>query len=133
MPFASLTNAWVVPGLCPVASPYEIILVQCCGYMHTGVLWDLCICFDHGIARYRTRTRKGSVRFMCGHRIGLRAWEYPDDYVCVHRAGPCGCHIGALKYPYDQSCRAVGGPIRPVSAPSCNIYQVNSDYVLFDT
>ena len=36
-------------------------------------------------------------------------------------------HIRALEYPYGQSCRAVRRPIRPVSAPSCNIYQVKSD------
>ena len=91
------------------------------------------MCFDHEIAKYRTRTRKSSVRLICGHCTGLRAWEYPDDYVCVHRAGPCGCHIRALKYPYDQSCRAVQCPIRPVSARSCNIYQLKPEYVLFDT
>ena len=58
------------------------------------------------------------------------AWEY--DFVCGHCAGPCGCHKRAWEYPYDQSCRAVHDPMRPVRAPLCYIYQVIPDYVSFD-
>ena len=36
-------------GLWPVGSPSEITLMQCYGYMQTGVLRVLCIFFDHGI------------------------------------------------------------------------------------
>ena len=35
-----------------------------------GVLWVLRMFFDHGITRYRMRTLKGSIRFMCGHGMG---------------------------------------------------------------
>ena len=60
--------------------------MQCCGYMHTVVLCVLCMLLDHGIATYRTRTLKGSVNLMCGHRTGPcgfhRAWQHPYDCVC---------------------------------------------------
>ena len=80
-------------GLWPVASPYNITRMQCFGYIpfiHTGVLWVLCMFFDHGSARYRIRTctLKGSIRFMYGivwiPVDFIRAWEY--DYLCGHRA-----------------------------------------------
>ena len=100
-------------------------------FMHMGFLWVLCIFFDIGIATYRTRTLKGSVRFRCGHRTAhtirvhmdfIRAWEHSYDYVCRHHEVPCGCHIRAWEYPYNQSCRAVLRPMSPVSAPAYYIY-----------
>ena len=36
-------------GLWPVGNPSEITLMQCCGYMQTGILRVLCMFFDHGI------------------------------------------------------------------------------------
>ena len=50
--------------LWPVGSPYNITRLQWFGYMHTGVLWVLCMLFDQRIARYGMRTLKGSVRSM---------------------------------------------------------------------
>ena len=119
-------------GLLPVECPFEIILMQSCGYIHTGVPWVLCMFFDQGNTRYRTRTLKGSVRFVRVYVDFIRARKHPYDYVCERRAGPCGCHKRALKYPYDQSCRAIVGPMGPVTAHSCYIYQIKHDYVLFD-
>ena len=74
-------------------------------------------------------------------------------YTCRHRNGSCGCRTGlgtparssllgtvraradavrAWKYPYDQSCVAVWGPVRPVSARTDYIYQTKADYMPFD-
>ena len=78
-------------GLCPVGSPYNITRMQCFGYMHTGVLWVLCMFFDHRITRYRMRTLKGSVRFMCGHRTGSCGFHTGLGIRLCMRA-PCGCH-----------------------------------------
>ena len=64
------------------------------------------------------------------HMVYVRAWEY--DYVCGHRAGPCWCHERVWEYPYNQSYRAVQGPMKPLKAPSCYIYQVKPEYVPFD-
>ena len=64
-------------GLGVVGSPLNTTRMQPFGYMHTGVLWVHCVFFDRSIARYRMRTLNGSVRFMCGHRMGS-----------------CGFHLG---------------------------------------
>ena len=87
-------------GLCPVGSPYNITRMQCFGYIHTGVLWVLCMFFDHRIARYRKGFRKVHlwalygflwISYALGNRIiyeginglGISVWS-----VVPERTGP---------------------------------------------
>ena len=67
---------------------------------------------------------------MFGHRTGTCGFYSGlgnTRTVCIR--APCGCHIWAWEYLNDQSCWAVRGPMRLVSAPSGYIYQVKTGHI----
>ena len=138
----ALERSWLnYLGLKSVLREPNLALGFCHGSKHTWVchyssLRTLCVDFvsfssskNIVMELLNNCNLKGPVHLMCGHRTGHcgfhRAWEHPYGYVCGHRAEACGCHIWAWEYIYDQSCRAVRGPMKPVSEQSCYIYQVN--------
>ena len=103
-----------------VCGPLEVhITSPACnfGYMHTGVLWVLCMFIDHRIARYRMHTLKSSVRFMRGHHTGSCGFHMGLGIRLCMRV-PCGYYKRVWQYPYDQSYRAVQGPMRPARQPT---------------
>ena len=79
----------------------------------------------------------------CSFVTGLRI-----RFMCGYPRGPLGFHMGMgtsihsvlqepyspvqMLCPYDQWCRALRGPVRPVSAGLGYIYQAKQDYVTFD-
>ena len=66
-------------------------IMRCCGHMHTGVLWVICIFFSHGVARYRTCTLQchvplGSSAGTLGAPVDfIRAWAHPYVQFCGNR------------------------------------------------
>ena len=99
------------------------------GHMHTGVLWVICV---FGVARYRTCTSQvharvpyGSLWIPYGH-VDIRTFWIVGTVRSSVDA------VRAWKYPYDHSCWALRGSLRPASARSGYIYQAKHDYVTFD-
>ena len=83
-----------------------------------GVLWVICMFFDHRIAKDRMRTLKGSVRFMCGNRTGSCGFHTRlgirlcNKKLCGHRADAIkvqgkGKTLQHKPVPFDQQ-----GPAR---------------------
>ena len=118
MTFASFSNAWATwPSV--VLGPYELSE----SYGHVA-RWKSVLNHPHAI--------------LWLHAYGFSACSLTTGSQGLCMQAPCvrpraeaiQC-IRACEHPHGQSCRAVRGPMRPVSAPSCYIYQVNPDYVQF--